>query len=146
MNHRPLTWYLLVALAFSPLTRAETPAPPAQSTDHSSADMAAAAQAFWQSLTPDQQKTAGYKFDDEERFDWHFIPKPRKGLTIKDMTSAQRALAQGLLASGMSQKGYVKAVTIMSLDQVLKDIEQGKGPTRDPELYYFTIFGQPGTN
>src|SRR5947209_6969437 len=62
------------------------------------------------------------------------------------MTSAQRALAHALLASGMSQKGYVKAVTIMSLDQVLKDVEQGKGPTRDPELYYFTIFGTPGGN
>jgi hypothetical protein len=33
----------------------------------------------------------------------------------------------------------------MSLDQVLKDVEKGKGPTRDPELYYFTIFGQPGS-
>jgi hypothetical protein len=146
MKSRSLTWCLLAALACpAMLTRADAAAPAAApSADQSSYDMADAAKAFWQSLTPDQQKTAGYKFDDAERFDWHFIPKPRKGLTIKDMTSAQRALAHALLASGMSQKGYVKAVTIMSLDQVLKDMEQGKGPTRDPELYYFTIFGQPG--
>src|SRR5207237_10864860 len=38
----------------------------------------------------------------------------------------------------------MKAVTIMSLDEILKEMEQGKGPTRDPELYYFTIFGAPG--
>lgn len=145
---RPLTWCLLAAFAVpAALTRADAASlPAASSTERSSVDMADAATAFWQSLTPDQQKVAGYKFDDAERFDWHFIPKPRKGLTIKDMTSAQRALAQALLASGMSQKGYVKAVTIMSLDQILKDVEQGKGPTRDPELYYFTLFGQPGGN
>jgi hypothetical protein len=32
----------------------------------------------------------------------------------------------------------------MSLDQVLKDMEQGKGPERDPEKYYVSIFGEPG--
>ena len=31
----------------------------------------------------------------------------------------------------------------MSLEQVLKQLEQGKGPVRDPELYFLTIFGTP---
>src|SRR5207253_6141439 len=38
----------------------------------------------------------------------------------------------------------LKAVTIMSLDDVLKVMEAGKGPTRDPELYFFSVFGKPG--
>ena len=31
----------------------------------------------------------------------------------------------------------------MSLEQILKELEQGKGPVRDPELYFVTIFGKP---
>ena len=31
----------------------------------------------------------------------------------------------------------------MSLEQVLKELEQGKGPVRDPERYFLTIFGTP---
>lgn len=106
-------------------------------------EMTQAARNFWASLTPEQQAKAGFKFEDDERMNWHFIPKPRKGLTFKEMNSAQRDLAHAFLSSGLSQKGYAEALTIMSLDQVLKDIET-KGPTRDPELYYFSIFGTPG--
>ncbi len=34
-------------------------------------------------------------------------------------------------------------MTIMSLEQILLDLEQGKGPVRDPERYFLTIFGKP---
>ena len=45
----------------------------------------------------------------------------------------------------MTGAGYLKATTIMSLEQVLKEVEQGKAasPVRDPELYFVTIFGTP---
>jgi hypothetical protein len=107
-------------------------------------EMANAANNFLNALTPEQQAQATYPFKDEERFDWHFIPKPRKGLSFREMTDAQQQLAHALLDSGLSQRGYAKAVTIMSLDAILKELEQGKGPTRDPDLYFFTIFGKPG--
>jgi hypothetical protein len=109
-------------------------------------EMAQAATNFWAALTQEQQAKAGFKFEDEQRFDWHFIPKPRKGLTIKEMTSDQRALAHALLNSGLSQKGYAEALTIMSLDAILKVLEKDnpKAPARDPEMYYFSIFGTPG--
>jgi hypothetical protein len=107
-------------------------------------EMAEAANNFLASLAPAQQAQAGFDFKDAERFDWHFIPKARKGLPFKEMSAAQRKLAHALLNSGLSQKGYAKAVTIMSLDQILAEMEQGKGPVRDPDLYYFTIFGKPG--
>jgi hypothetical protein len=106
--------------------------------------MADAANNFLNALTPEEQAKATYAFTDEERFDWHFIPKARKGLPFKEMTAAQQKLAHALLNSGMSQRGYAKATTIMSLDAILKEIEQGKGPVRDSDLYYFTIFGKPG--
>jgi hypothetical protein len=109
-------------------------------------EMAEAATNLWAALTPEQQLKVGFEFSDPLRYDWHFIPRPRKGLPIKEMTGDQRALAFGLLASGLSQKGFVKATTIMSLEQVLASIEQGKGLVRDPELYFFNIFGKPGSN
>lgn len=110
---------------------------------HSEAVMAGAANAFLASLTPQQRAQATFPFADDERFDWHFIPKPRKGLPLRDMTPEQRKLAQALLAAGLSQQGYIKAVSIMSLEQVLKILEGGKGPMRDPDGYFFTVFGEP---
>jgi len=108
------------------------------------AEMAGAAANFVAALSPEQKEKALFPFDSDARTEWYFIPKARKGLTIKEMTSGERALAYAFLSSGLSHKGMLKAMTIMSLDQILKDIEQGKGPVRDPELYYFSIFGTPG--
>jgi hypothetical protein len=111
--------------------------------DSTGSQMAAAATRFLAALEQDQVAKATYAFDAPERLDWHFIPRPRKGLPIKEMNPAQRALAFGLINSGLAGTGFLKATTIMSLEQILKDLEQGKGPVRDPELYFVTIFGKP---
>ena len=108
-----------------------------------SREMAGAAKNLWASLTPDQKHKIGFDFKDDLRFDWHFIPRPRKGLPLKEMSGEQKALAHALLASGLSQSGYMKAETIISLEQILASIEKGKGPVRDTELYFFNIFGNP---
>src|SRR5208337_4761760 len=108
--------------------------------------MAETARAFLDSLTDQQRAQAVYAFDHDQRFDWHFIPKPRKGLPFKEMTPWQKHLAHALLSAGLSQRGYIKAVEIMSLDEVLRVLENGTGPVRDPELYFFTIFGEPSEN
>jgi len=109
-----------------------------------SAEMAMAANNFLADLTPEQKAQATFDVKSEERENWHYIPRARKGLPFKDMTPSQKLLAQALLASGLSNRGYEKAVSIMSLDEVLKALEQGKGPVRDPENYYVSIFGTPG--
>ncbi len=106
--------------------------------------MAVAADRFLDTLSTAQAAKAVYPFDAPERLNWHFIPRGRKGLPIKEMSSEQRALAFGLVQSGLAGEGFLKATTIMSLEQVLRDLEKGSGPTRDPELYYLTIFGKPG--
>ncbi|MHB1556051.1 MAG: DUF3500 domain-containing protein [Isosphaeraceae bacterium] len=111
--------------------------------DQTGSRMATAADRLLATLSSEQSAKARYAYDAPERFDWHFIPRPRKGLPIKEMRSEQRALAFGLIESGLAGSGYLKATTIMSLEAVLKEMEQGRGPTRDPELYYLTIFGNP---
>jgi hypothetical protein len=108
------------------------------------AEMATAASNFLAALNTDQQKKATFEFKHDERVNWHFVPRERKGLPLKEMAPEQRALAHALLSSGLGQRGYIETVSIISLEQILKEIEQGRGPVRDPELYFFTIFGKPG--
>jgi hypothetical protein len=105
--------------------------------------MTEAANNFLAALSPEQRAKATFPFADDERMDWHYIPKERKGLTIREMTPYQKHLASALLASGLSQTAYIKAVTIMSLEDVLKTMENDSGERRNPEKYHFTIFGTP---
>lgn len=110
---------------------------------NSPAVMADAAKAFLASLPPDQKARVSFSFNDEERFNWHFIPRERKGVAFREMGPGPRQLAHALLAAGLSQQGVIKADTVMSLDQVLKEIEVNPTNERDPEKYYFSIFGEP---
>ena len=110
--------------------------------------MAAAARDFLNNLTEEQRAKATFSLDDPERKDWHFIPKPfqgegvRGGLPLKDLRPDQRHLAYALLSTGLSRKGFSTALQIMSLEQVLWEIEQA--PKRDSSMYYVSIFGKPG--
>ena len=108
---------------------------------HSATMMSEAAGAFINSLSPDQSAKATFAFEDEQRFDWHFIPRVRKGIPFKELDPSQRLLGNALLGAGLGQQGLIRAATIMSLDAILRELEQGKGPVRDPELYFLSIFG-----
>jgi hypothetical protein len=110
---------------------------------HAVSVMTETANRFVAALSPDQRAKAIFQFSDNERTNWHFIPKERKGLTLREMSPYQRHLASALLAAGLSQTGYIKALTIMSLEEVLKALENDSGERRNPEKYHFTVFGTP---
>ena len=106
------------------------------------ADMLQAAEAFLTSLEPKQRSKALFDFEDAERLNWHFVPRARRGLPLKEMSAEQRGLAHGILRAGLSQRGYLTASAIVELELVLR--EMGGNPwVRNPELYYFSIFGTP---
>lgn len=105
--------------------------------------MTETANRFLAALNPEQRAKATFAFGDDERMNWHFIPRERKGLPLREMLPYQKHLASALLASGLTQAGYIKAVTIMSLEDVLRIIENDSGERRNPEKYHFTIFGTP---
>ncbi len=114
--------------------------------------MTESAQAFLASLTPEQRSKTIFKFEDEERFFWHYIPTasapeqyktPRQGLKLGEMSPSQRHLASALLSGGLSQRGYIKATTIMSLEEVLRVLEKDTVGRRNAEGYHFSIFGEP---
>jgi Protein of unknown function (DUF3500) len=125
--------------------------------DRSATAMSTAAARFLDSLTPEQRHQASFGFAADERLRWHFIPTemfPRKGLPVRDMTPAQRTLARDLLRASLSQRGYMTATQIMDLENVLGAIEavqrrQGtsaeaaRAMERDPEKYFFSVFGTP---
>ncbi|MGH9914495.1 MAG: DUF3500 domain-containing protein, partial [Pyrinomonadaceae bacterium] len=106
--------------------------------------MQLAATAFYESLNNEQRDKTQISFGDEERFDWHYVPKSRRGIPLKELDERQRRSALALLATGLSKEGTAKATSIMSLENILREIEQGSGPVRDPELYYFTLFRKQG--
>jgi hypothetical protein len=120
---------------------------------HAASLMTACANNFLNALDPNQRGKATFPFDTDERMNWHFIPNntrvaidtltERKGLPLLEMTPYQKHLASALLAAGLSQTGYIKAVTIMSLEDVLKLIENDSGDRRNPEKYCFSVFGTP---
>ncbi|MCB1276416.1 DUF3500 domain-containing protein [Prosthecobacter sp.] len=112
--------------------------------------MSAIANVFLSALSAEQKSKASFEFGSEERENWHFIPRERKGLPMKEMSPQQRLLAHALLNTGLSFRGSAKAVTIMSLEEVLYQIEGAEElkraatrEKRDPEKYFFSIFGEP---
>src|SRR5262245_18516478 len=100
-----------------------------------SEEMALAANRFLEALSPAQRAKASFEWKAEDRHDWHYIPKERKGITFKEMNAAQRQLALALLRAGLSDHGYGRATNIMSLEPILAELE---GPNRriprDPDL------------
>jgi Protein of unknown function (DUF3500) len=123
----------------------------AQQVEGSGSNMVSAAQGFVGKLTADQKKQATYDFGSDERFNWNFIPLDdkakkiytRKGLPLAEMTPEQKKAALALVKAGTSESGNLAATTIMSLESILLDQEKMKGPIRNPEWYFFTVFGTP---
>lgn len=112
-------------------------------------EMVKAANNLLVTLSSEQQAKIKFGFNDAERMNFHFTPGPwnnvgRKGLPFKEMQPYQARLAQALLATAVSQRGYTKATTIMSLEDVLREQEAARPQfVRDPENYFFSIFGEP---
>ncbi len=106
------------------------------------AEMIAGARNLLGSMTARQQSAATFSVEDAERLNWHYVPRSRKGMALKDLTPAQEKLAHALLATGLSREGYVKAANIMYLEQILHE-QENNSPVRDPDDYSFTIFGNP---
>ncbi len=111
--------------------------------------MAIACVNFLETLTPDLRRQAEFAFEDGERHRWHYVPREmfeRKGVPIKEMDDKQRKAAFDLLASGLSQSGYGKATAIIEVETTLGELERSMGIARlirDPELYFFSVFGEP---
>ncbi len=143
MNRVGLILFMLLAAGSAAPAHEPVPHPPAAAV---TADMVAKATAWLETLDDQQRNAASFDFDSDERLNWHFIPRDRLGLPIKQMSLTQRRAAYGLLRSGLSHEGYLKATTIMSLEGILRELEKdrpGNEERRDPEKYWLSVFGTP---
>jgi hypothetical protein len=141
--HKLAAAALVGALMFAALLVAKT-----NDQRPSGLHMGEAAQTFLKSLSDNQRAQAGFRYDDPERLNWHYIPRDRKGVPLKVLTPSQRAAALGLLAASLSSRGYEQAVNVMSLDDVLFLLEKegdwaARRLRRDPLNYSLSIFGTP---
>ena len=118
-----------------------------QSQPQAAAQMSAAARSFLDSLTSEQKARATFEYMDGERMYWYYPPINRHGLALRDMDANQRELAFSLLESGLTPRSYEQCRQIIEHEDVLGPLEKEMGMitfVRDVELYYFTIFGEPG--
>jgi len=105
--------------------------------------MASHAKAFLESLTPDQRTSATCDFNSSQRMSWHYVPlEKRKGVALQNLDKSQRRLAMTVLKAATSDTGYEKSETTMQLDAIIRHFEPSN-TLRDPELYYFTVYGTP---
>ena len=63
------------------------------------------------------------------------------------MDAAQRDGAMGIVHAAMSERGAREVADVIALETILGAIEREAGranwPRRDPELYWFAVFGDP---
>jgi len=140
----------------------------------SAVDLVGTTNAFIASLSTEQLAKAKFAFDDKERMNFHYTPYPQRvGLQLKEMGQHQRDLVSAMISAALSRKGAIKANTIRSLEDVLRQLEAaqraargtaapaappagatppagqarggGGGINRDPELYTMAIFGDPSS-
>lgn len=121
-----------------------------QATEPAAVKMADAADKFLSSLSPELKKEASFAFDDKERLNWHFIPlqdkdkkSTRKGVPLERMSMEQKAAALQLVKAGTSATGYVEATSIMALESILFELEKSGAMVRNPDWYFFSVFGTP---
>ena len=112
-----------------------------------SAAMVDAARRWLASLDAPRRSKATYHYLDGERIFWYYPPLNRHGLPLRDMDDNQRALALELLSTGLTDEAGQQARLIIEHEDVLGPLEAEAGHTtwpRDPHLYYWTVFGEPG--
>ena len=116
---------------------------PLQSSGVSTEPVRHAAEKFLASLTKEQRDRTMFAIDDPEWRKWmnqHFYV--RQGISLKEMTEAQRSAAFGLLAASLSARGLKLTRDIMKLNGTLAELSD------DHEFlgeffYYFTVMGKP---
>ena len=118
---------------------------PIRATGVSTAPIVDAANAFLATLTPAQTIRTIFAVDDAEWRRWSNVDNglyTRQGVSLREMSDAQRAAAMALLRVSLSAKGLALSQNIMKTDQVLREVNDD-ALRYDEQLYFFTVMGRP---
>ena len=120
-----------------------------------------AAVTLYSSLSQVQKMAGALGFNDTARMKWNNLPvglRARVGVSIGNMTEDQRKQVHRILSVSLSSQGYLKATSIMHLDDLLnryfdslyfkKEINDTMHHMMQSLLwshknFYFAFFGQP---
>lgn len=115
-------------------------------------ELAARVAGWLDSLSSEQRRRATFGppgSSENERLLWFYTPTDHGGLSLVDQRPGQHRLAMQILATGLSEAGYVTLVTVMGMENVLDRLEgwsmafeRERG--RDPGMYFVSVFGSPG--
>ncbi len=113
------------------------------STGVSTAPVREAARRFLAGLTAEQREATVFPADDLEWRRWNNVHRAaREGVSLREMTEAQRGLALGLMRASLSAKGLEKSRNVMRLNGYLADLLDAWDEYGD-DLYWFTVMGEP---
>lgn len=121
---------------------------PVRSTGVSTDNIRAAADAFLATLNTIELSRTHFAVDDPEWRDWSNVDVgifPRRGLSLEEMSAAQKEAAWALLFESLSAAGIDTTRGIMRTEQPL--LEMNDEPIRyGEEKYYLTMMGIPAAD
>ncbi len=120
---------------------------PIKATNVSTAPVVEAAVRFLEVLNADQLSKTVFAVTDQEWRKWSNVDNgiyDRQGVSLKEMTVAQKKIAFELMQASLSAKGLALSKDIMKTDQTLKELNNGSDAF-DEELYFFTVMGTPSS-
>ncbi|HEY3743206.1 MAG TPA: DUF3500 domain-containing protein [Bryobacteraceae bacterium] len=105
-----------------------------------------AAHTFLATLDQPQRQRVLFAYDDEQqRVRWSNFPTGfvhRAGLSLGELSAAQRSAALALVSSALSSRGFQKVQEIMDGDEALKIKENGN-QMFGKDLFFISILGTP---
>jgi hypothetical protein len=105
--------------------------------------MRSAAKILLDSLDDQQRALAALRFADEGARRWlEYRPRRRPGACLALVSPRARKAAHRLLATGLSERGYAQAMTIIALEEVL-DRREGWRRGRHSGDYWVSVYGDP---
>ncbi len=141
--HRLMKYFFLLGLFACSSLYAESPLKPATNElGKVTEEMAAAANALLAGLNKEQAEKARFTFDADQRENWGFVPRERKGIPLEALDEKQVGLVRDLLKTALSDPGLKKVDAIMTLEAFLAEIEK-RPDFRNPKAYFTSIFGDP---
>ena len=102
---------------------------------------------FLDELDAAGRQAAQTGFAAADRTTWTYLPGPRPGVNVGDLLPAARALLDELLDATLSAMGADRTRRVMSLDDVLREVERSRGKAgwqrRGSAQYWVRVLGDP---
>jgi hypothetical protein len=93
-------------------------------------------------VTYQQRRACQQPLDSQRRTQWTYLPRPRPGVQLADLTVPARKAVWRLLAAALSRPAFAQAMTVAGLEEVLDGDEDGRRGRHGGD-YWIVVFGSP---